>query len=584
MNKIYMKNRISNVFTFFHQHIAEALYKLYPNIDNIDNIAVELPRDVLHGDIATNVAMVMAKKLGISPMELAKEIAAELQKNSAIESIDIVKPGFINFKLQIDFWHSILNEIWNLGMNYGHLSIGTGLKINIEFVSANPTGPIHIGHARSAIYGDALANLLKKCGFEVVKEYYINDAGRQIDILVNSLFIRYQQIHKIDIILPDNCYPGEYLITAAKELKKHYGDKLLHMDSETRFTIIKKFAVDYMMSLIKADLAELGVVHDVFISEQNDIINKGKIEQTVSLLESYGLIYKGILEAPKSKVSDDWEASEQTIFKSTAFGDDLDRPVIRSDGSYTYFAPDIAYHLYKIERGFNRMVLLLGADHGGYVKRMQAAVEALSHGKARIDIKINQLVNLLKDGKPFKMSKRSGNFVTLKDMLNEVDKDILKFVMLAKKNDTVIDLDCDKVKEQSKENPVFYVQYAHTRAYSIISKATKMGIVVNNKTRINYSKLNTTNDILLIKQIALFPKMLESAAIYYEPHRISYYLYDLANLFHQSWAKGVEDENLRFIIAEDLELTQARLILVHTIANTIAIGLNIMGVEPIKEM
>lgn len=570
-----------NIFNQFLEKLRQIITLKYGSGFDMRSISMEYPRDKTHGDLSTNAAMVLTKQLNKAPKEIATEIAEELKKQPGITKCEIAGAGFINIFLDNDFWSGLIENVLKEGMSYGKLDIGKGKKIGLEFVSANPTGPMHIGHSRGAIYGDALAGLLEFTGFEVVKEFYINDYGGQIELLGESVFIRYREALGENVTIPEGYYPGKYLIELGKKLKDEFGDKLLFADEVERKDVIKRFAVEAMMRLIKDDLKLLGVEHDVFTSERFDIIEKNKNEEAFELLKSKGLIYRGILEAPKGKTPDDWEPREQELFKSTEFGDDIDRALKKSNGSFTYFATDIAYHLDKIQRGFDELILLLGADHAGYVKRIKAVVSALSDGKINLDVKINQLVNLLKNGEPFKMSKRAGKFITVKDMVEEVGKDILRFVMLSRKADTVLDLDFAKVKEQSKENPVFYVQYAHTRACSVLRKAAEADITLK---QVEYAHLKDIGEVNLIKQILLFPKIIEASALAHEPHRITFYLYELANDFHSLWSRGMEDDKLRFIIADNIELTKARLALITAAKNTLAIGLGILKITALEEM
>ncbi|MBA8666976.1 arginine--tRNA ligase [Holosporaceae bacterium 'Namur'] len=570
-----------HIFNRFSKKLHQIITMKYGAGIDMQSISMEYPRDKTHGDLSTNAAMILTKQLKKAPKDIALEIVDELKKHPDIVKCEIAGAGFINIFLESSFWANLVGNVLESGEEYGKLNIGGGKKIGLEFVSANPTGPMHIGHSRGAIYGDALAGLLEFTGFNVTKEYYINDYGGQIEILGESVFIRYKEALGENVTMPEGYYPGEYLIEVGKKLKDEFGDKLLFADEVERKDIIKQFALKAMMGLIKDDLKLLGVEHDIFTSERFDIIEKNKNEEAFELLKSKGLIYRGILEAPKGKTPDDWEPREQELFKSTEFGDDIDRALKKSNGSFTYFATDIAYHLDKIQRGFDELILLLGADHAGYVKRIKAVVSALSDGKVNLDVKINQLVNLLKNGEPFKMSKRAGKFITVKDMVEEVGKDILRFVMLSRKADTVLDLDFAKAKEQSKENPVFYVQYAHTRACSVLRKAAEANIKVE---QVDYSHLKDAGEINLIKQIMLFPKIIEASALAHEPHRITFYLYELANEFHSLWSRGVEDDKLRFIIADNEELTKARLALITAAKNTLAIGLGILKISALEQM
>ncbi|WP_039455098.1 arginine--tRNA ligase [Candidatus Jidaibacter acanthamoebae] len=570
-----------NIFNQFLEKLHQIITMKYGSGIDMQSISMEYPRDKTHGDLSTNAAMILTKQLKKAPKDIALEIVDELKKHPDIVKCEIAGAGFINIFLESSFWANLVGNVLESGEEYGKLNIGGGKKIGLEFVSANPTGPMHIGHSRGAIYGDALASLLEFTGFKVTREFYINDYGGQIEILGESVFIRYKEVLGENVTMPDEYYPGEYLVEVGKKLKDKFGDKLLLADEVERKDVIKQFAVKAMMGLIKDDLKLLGVEHDIFTSERFDIIEKNKNEEAFELLKSKGLIYRGILEAPKGKTPDDWEPREQELFKSTEFGDDIDRALKKSNGSFTYFATDIAYHLDKIQRGFDELILLLGADHAGYIKRIKAVVSALSDGKINLDVKINQLVNLLKNGEPFKMSKRAGKFITVQDMVEEVGKDILRFVMLSRKADTVLDLDFAKAKEQSKENPVFYVQYAHTRACSVLRKAAEANIKVE---QVDYSHLKDRGEINLIKQIMLFPKIIEASALAHEPHRITFYLCELANEFHSLWSRGVEDDKLRVIIADNMELTKARLALIIAAKNTLAIGLGILKISALEQM
>jgi arginyl-tRNA synthetase len=554
---------------------------------SFDAVTAEPPREASHGDVSTNAAMVIAKKAGKNPRELAEIIVKEIEKLPDIESVDIAGPGFINLKLKNSVWYDVLLDILKSGAGYGNSNIGQGQKVNVEYVSANPTGPMHIGHARGAVYGDALALLLLKAGFNVTKEYYINDAGAQIDVLAKSSFLRYREALGEEIEIPAGLYPGEYLKVVGESLVHEYDRDLLGMPEQKWLPIVRQFAVDTMILMIKKDLADLGIVHDVFTSEKA-IQESGKIESTLSLFQEKGLLYQGVLEAPKGKQLDDWEAREQTLFRSTDFGDDVDRALKKSDGSYTYFSSDIAYHLDKFERGFNKMVLVLGADHGGYIKRMKAAVLALSGGKAELDIKLSQLVNFMEDSVPMKMSKRAGTFTTVRDVIEEVGKDVIRFIMLTRKNDAVLDFDLKLVKEQSKDNPVFYVQYANARAKSVLRnallEAPEAVEMSKNISKPALARLNSPEELALIKLMASWPRIVEAAAAANEPHRIAFYLQDLAAEFHALWNKGKDNAILRFIIKEDLELTAARLAMLEAMTNVLASGLFIFNIEPVKEM
>lgn len=548
-----------HIFTEIKDLILKSVNNLFNQTEiDFSNITCEPPRSSSHGDIATNVAMVLAKSLKISPRKLAEEIANDLKQfSNVIESIEVAGAGFINIKLKNCIWHKQLQDILKAGDSYGNVNIGKLDKVNVEYVSANPTGPMHIGHARGAVYGDALCMLLKKAGFEVTKEYYINDAGSQIDTLCESVLLRYRQTLGQDIVkIPEGLYPGEYLIEVAEKLKIKYSDELIKDDKKESLKKIRQFCIDEMMSLITYDLSELGINHDVFTSEKK-IQEDRKIEEALSLLDDKGLLYKGVLEPPKGKKTDDWEEREQILFKSTNFGDDVDRALKKSDESYTYFASDIAYHLDKYRRGFENMVVILGADHGGYVKRIKAAVKALSNSKADIDCKISQLVNFVEDGKPVKMSKRAGTFTTVKDVVDVVGSDVIRFMMLTRKNDAVLDFDLKLAKEQSKDNPVFYVQYANARANSVIRHCKEdcanayQALIDDNIDDEILSLLNSDAELELIKLMAKFPRIIESSALANEPHRVAFYLQEIAASFHSLWNKGKDDTYLRFIVANN---------------------------------
>jgi arginyl-tRNA synthetase len=576
-----------NVLMSVKVQVHKAVNSLYPGMLGMDDFSIEVPKDAAHGDASTNAAMILQKKLGENPKSIAEKICKELEGNSEaliidnFELISVAGPGFINLKLNIKTWHKFLHNMLTNGADDGISNIGNGEKVNIEFVSANPTGPMHIGHARGAVFGDAIARLMKKSGYNVTREYYVNDAGSQIDTLAKSAFIRYQQVLGIEAEIPEGAYPGEYLLPVGEGLAKLHGKELLNMEETKRVELIKEFAVTSMLKLIKEDLALIKVEHDVFTSEKKDIQEKQKVREAIEFLKEKGLIYRGILEAPKGKLPDDWEPREQELFSSTKFGDDVDRPLTKSDGTNTYFSADIAYHLDKIQRGFNNIILLLGADHSGYIKRMKAAVAALSDNKANFDIKINQLVNLFKDGQPYKMSKRSGNFITVKDLVDEIGADVLRFMMLTRKNDTVFDFHLEKALEQTKDNPVFYVQYAHARANSVLRIAKEQGFTPDQD---KISLLQNECDLALVKKIAEYPRIVEAACLAHEPHRITFYLIELANELHTYWAKGNDDETLRFILPHDPAMTSAKLNIVTALINTIASGLDILGVKAIEKM
>lgn len=535
---------------------------------------VEPPSNRAYGDIYTNIAMVLAKHEKKNPMEIANLLAQEFELFDEVAKVEVVKPGFINMHLKAEIWHGILKNINKLKTEFGTLNIGNNQDLNVEFVSANPTGPMHIGHARGAVFGDVLAKLMEKVGYKVTREYYINDAGAQIDTLIKSVYLRYKEALGEKISIEKGLYPGEYLKPIGEELAKKYGTELLSNQNDQ---IIRDYVLSSILELIKQDLHLLGVSHDVFTSEY-ELQKSGKIEEGVELLYKKGLVYEGYLEKPKGKESANWTARKEMLFRSTQFGDDVDRALKKEDGSWTYFASDIAYHFDKITRGFNNMIVELGSDHGGYIKRLKAVVSALSDDKAKIEVKLHNIVNFFENGKPVKMSKRSGNFLTARDVVEEVGKDITRFIMLTRKNDMVLDFDLAKVKEQSKDNPIFYVQYAHARAHSLMRNAPK------DLPDANPSLLKTDEELFLIKTLAKWPCIVEISARLCEPHRITFYLLELAEAFHVLWGCGKNDLNMRFIIENDLKLTAARMFLVQAIIYVISSALLIFNIEPMEEM
>ena len=548
---------------------------------------LEAPKDHLNGDISTNIAMIIAAKNGSNPREISLQLKEHLLKIPYIAHIEVAGPGFINFTIKADKWHECIRSILNDDKDFWQENIGNGYKINVEYVSANPTGPMHVGHARGAVYGDALADVLKLCGYDVTKEYYINDAGSQIDTLLDSVYLRYKEvITGQSVIIPEGLYPGDYIKDVGQKIANKFGSELLDLSKEQISNRIKDLVIDEMMSLIKKDLSELGVHHDIFFSEQS-LHNDNKIDNAIKILEQKGLIYTGILPPPKGKIDEEWQEKEQLLFRSTNYGDDQDRPVQKGDGSWTYLAADFAYAKDKIDRGFKTLVYILGADHSGYVKRIQAVINALGDGKVKSDIRISQLVNFVKNNKPIKMSKRSGNFMTVSDVTSHFSKDIIRFMMLTRRNDMTLDFDFDKVKQQSKDNPVFYVQYAHVRTKSIMTKAVETIPLAYEKfinDEFNLSLLSTEEEIQLIKLLASWPKTLTGAARFCEPQRIAYYLIEVASHFHSIWNLGKENNEYRFNIEEDIELTAARLALVESVRKIIAVGFSVMGVQPIDKM
>ena len=545
---------------------------------SFDNIAVEPPRDASHGDMATNAAMVLAKPAGAKPRDIADALVQKLTADPRIENVEVAGPGFLNLRLSGDIWAGVIQNVLKQGNAYGQTGLGGDQKINVEYVSANPTGPLHVGHTRGAVFGDALASLLDYAGYDVTREYYINDGGAQVDVLARSAYERYREACGLSPEISEGLYPGDYLVPVGQAMKEKYGDSLLDKGEDHWLAEIREFATEAMMDLIRADLASLGVKMDEFYSEKS-LYGTGRIEQSIQALDDKGLIYEGTLEPPKGKTPEDWEPRIQTLFKSTEHGDDVDRPVKKSDGSWTYFAPDIAYHYDKVSRGYDQLIDVFGADHGGYVKRMKAAVSALSDGKVPLDIKLTQLVRLYKDGEPFKMSKRSGNFVTLRDVVDQVGPDVTRFVMLTRKNDAPLDFDFDKVQEQSKDNPVFYVQYAHARVCSVLRKADEQGITLTDT-----PKLEDDAEFAVAKKLAEWPRLVEIAARGHEPHRIAFYLYELAGDFHALWNRGNEKTHLRFLQEGDASASAAKIALPRAVAVVISAGLGILGVTPATEM
>lgn len=582
-----------NIFHFIRGRLDDVLAEMtaageIPEGLDTSRIAVDPPRDAAHGDVATNAAMVLAKPAGGKPRDLAAKLAARLERFEEVAQVDIAGPGFINLSLTEAFWHGQLGDILDAGADYGDSAMGGKRKVNVEYVSANPTGPLHVGHARGSVVGDALASVLEKAGYDVTREYYINDAGTQVDTLADSAYLRYLEALGEEIgEIPAGLYPGEYLVPVGKALAEKHGNSLKALPEDERREIVRPFAIDAMMDLIRDDLESLGVRHAVFTSER-ELVARGGVEEVLKFFDERGLTYTGVLEPPKGKTPEDWEPRPQLLFKATEFGDDVDRPLKKSDGTWTYFATDIANHLDKYRRGFGNMINVWGADHGGYVKRMQAAVKAITGGEGALDVKLCQMVNLMDGGEPVKMSKRAGTFVTLRDMVDKVGKDVVRFIMLTRKNDAQMDFDFQKVTEQSRDNPVFYVQYAHARIRSVMRKAEESygadALTVQALNAAPLEKLSDSDELGLIKAMATWPRIVESAADAHEPHRVAYYLYDLASQFHALWNKGNDDASLRFLLPEDQETTLARLALIQGVAFVIASGLNVFGVTPVEEM
>jgi arginyl-tRNA synthetase len=592
-----------NVFALFAAHVRSAVESLaatgaFPRPPDLERIVVEPPREAGHGDLATNAAMALAKDAGMKPRELAERLAAELGQLPEITKVEVAGPGFINMTLDPSVWRQALRAAILAGPDYGRADIGKAAPINVEYVSANPTGPMHVGHCRGAVFGDALANLLAFAGYAVTREYYINDAGAQVDVLARSAFLRYREALGEDIgSIPEGFYPGDYLKPVGEALAAAHKGALDQMPEEKWLPVVRAKAIDMMMAMIRDDLESLNVRHDVFFSERSLVDGaENVVTETIATLREEGKVYEGRLPPPKGAVDEDWEDREQTLFRTTDFGDDVDRPLKKSDGSYTYFASDIAYHKSKIDRGFRTMIDVWGADHGGYIKRMKAAVAAVGGPGATLDVKIVQLVKLLRAGEPVKMSKRSGDFVTLREVVDEVGVDAVRFMMLNRKNDAPLDFDLAKVIEKSRDNPVFYVQYGHARGQSIFRNARteipsltlpetdrERRQVLGHVTRLD-DALTDPGELSLIRRIGLYPRLVEAAALSHEPHRIAFYLYELASEFHAHHTKGKESPHLRFIMKNDPELTMARLALVQGVVTVLASGLAVLGVGAPDEM
>lgn len=581
-----------NIFAEFRRAVQQAVHQLaeqgvLPGELPLHAITVEPPRDASHGDLATNVAMVLGKPAKMAPRALAEKLQPLLAAHEAVTAVEIAGPGFINLRLNPAAWQAQAAVILKAGIGYGDSQMGNGAPVNVEYVSANPTGPMHVGHCRGAVFGDALAALLEKAGYQVCREYYINDAGAQVDVLARSAHLRYREALGENITIPEGLYPGDYLKPLGVALAEKYGALYRDAPEPNWLPIFRLAATDAMMDMIRDDLAALNIRHAVFTSERL-LHENGAVQQAFDRLHQRGLIYTGVLEPPKGKLPDDWEARPQALFKASEFGDDTDRPLQKSDGSWTYFGADIAYHDDKYRRGFKQMIDIWGADHGGYVKRMKAAVKAMSGGEGELDVKLVQMVNLLDDGQPVRMSKRAGTFVTLRDVVDEVGKDVVRFIMLTRKNDAQLDFDFKKVTEQSKDNPVFYVQYAHARICSVLRNArTEVPAIATDDAALasaDMSRLGHEAELALLKLLAGWPRLVESAAEAHEPHRVAFYLQEVAAAFHGLWNVGRDDVTARFLIPENLELTRARLALIRAVAIVIASGLSVMGVSPLKEM
>ena len=582
-----------NIFADFNERIRKAVeaLELTPKDGgklDLSRIAVEPPRDATHGDIASNVAMVLSKAAGENPRALAERIATVLRADPDVESIEVAGPGFVNIRLGDAFWQRFLGGILQAGQDYGRSTIGAGRKVNVEYVSANPTGPMHVGHCRGAVVGDALANILGFAGYEVTKEYLINDAGAQIDVLARSVLLRYREALGEDIgEIPPGLYPGDYLVPVGQALVDEFGRSLNQMPEDEALSIAKDRAIDAMMVIIREDLALLNVHHEVFFSERTlHADNARKIRAAINELTFKGHVYKGRLPPPKGERPDDWEDREQTLFKSTEVGDDMDRPLVKSDGSYTYFAGDVGYMYDKVGRGFDELIFVLGADHGGYVKRLEALARAVTDGRVKLTVLLCNLVKLFRDGEPVRMSKRAGEFVTLRDVVDEVGRDPIRFMMLYRKSSEPLDFDFAKVTEQSKDNPVFYVQYASARTHSVFRQAREqLGELPDTAGLIGrLDRLTDPGEIALVRKLAEYPRLIESAAGAQEPHRLAFSLYDLASALHAHWNRGHDDQGLRFVKVNDPESTYARLGLVQAVQGVLASGLALIGADAPSEM
>ncbi|MBL0942038.1 MAG: arginine--tRNA ligase [Alphaproteobacteria bacterium] len=580
-----------NLFAHFRHVIVEALNQLtlekkLPSGLNFSLITCEPPRDPIHGDIATNAAMVLAKAAKISSLIIAKTLVERLKQHEDVKDCNIAGPGFVNITFQNTFWHDHLALILHQGSQYGVSNIGQGIRVNLEYVSANPTGPMHVGHSRGAVFGDVLASVLEKVGYEVCREFYINDAGTQTDNLARSVYQRYLEALGEELT-QEVQYPGDYLISVGKDLAQRYGNIWIGKPEAVWLKPIREFAIEAMLALIRRDLAKMGIRHDVFTSERA-LVEGGAVDDAFHKLEELGLIYVGALEQPKGKILDDWEPRPQTLFRSSQFGDEVDRPLKKSDGSWAYIAADIAYHYDKYQRGFKRLIDVLGVDHGGYVKRINAATKAVTQGQASLEIKLCELVRFMQKGEPLKMSKRSGTFITVEDVISEVGADVLRFMMLTRKNDAPLDFDLAKVIEKSKDNPVFYVQYAHARACSVMRHAAEafpeMNVLSQDLLKAHLKLITAEEDLAMIKLLSQWPRQVELAAEALEPHRLAFYLNDIAAGFHTLWAKGKEDAELRFIFLTNKEKTVAKLALIKGIATIIASGLEIFGIKALEEM
>jgi len=579
-----------NLFAHFLARVEQALSDLAAEglvaggID-LSRVVTEPPRDASHGDVSTNAAMVLAKAAGLPPRKLAELLCTKLAQDDDVAAAEIAGPGFINLKLKPSIWPKLLTSIVTLKSSFGHSALGKGEKVNVEYVSANPTGPLHVGHCRGAVFGDALAALLAATGYAVTKEYYINDAGAQVDTLARSAHLRYREALGETITeIPAGLYPGDYLKAVGQALAAEHGAKFKDAAESDWLDIVRAKAIAMMLDLIREDLAALNIRQEVFFSEKS-LHTSGAVDETLATLERAGHVYQGRLDPPKGEVPEDWEDREQTLFRATSFGDDVDRPLKKSDGSFTYFASDVAYSRDKISRGFRQLIYILGADHGGYVKRLQAVASAIAgEGRVQVIVRLCQLVKLFRNGEPVRMSKRAGEFVTLREVVDEVGADVARFMMLFRKNEAPLDFDFAKVTEQSKDNPVFYVQYAHARICSVLRNAEAEGFLPASAAEAQFNLLTDEAELAVSRRMAAFPRLLEAAALAHEPHRISFYLYELASDFHALWNKGKEAPHLRFINPAQRHLTMTRMAFLHAIRYSLANGLNILGVRPVEEM
>ena len=577
-----------NIVNYYREAISDIILDEFSlKNDDIKNISFEFPKETGLGDFSTNAAMILAGKLKKAPNEIAESIVHFLNKNPDFENVDIAGKGFINIKIKKKVWQNLIYEIIKNKSSYGDTDLGNKEKINVEYVSANPTGPLHVGHTRGAVFGDTLSNILVKVGYDVCREYYVNDAGEQIDKLARSSFVRYQESCGIDSVsIPEGLYPGDYLISVGDQIKEIYGNELLDKEEGYWLPLVKKISIYEMLKIIKKDLKSLNIEHDVFTSEF-DLLNNGFVEKIFNELNNKDLLYEGETSPPKGSDLKEWVKKKHILFKSKNFGDDEDRVVKKHDGSWTYFMPDIAYHKDKSIRGFKKMINVWGADHSGYISRVTSAVNAITDNKASLEVKVCQLVRLTRGNEVVKMSKRSGSFITLKEMVDEVGRDAVRFMMVTRKNDAPLDFDYELVKEQTKDNPIFYIQYAHARICSVIRRVKEDKLFeVNDESLLesDVNLLDKVDDIELIKIVSNFPRIIEQSAIYREPHRLAFYLKDLASSFHSYWNLGNENADFKVINKEDINVSRARLALIRSVGITIAEGLNLLGIKALEEL